>query len=137
MRHRLALLLALGPTACLAPPPRVFVFTYDGSDQGYAYAVSAANEWRSVCGAQTMVTRQLGGIPIHEVPASELPPGWGGVTIVDDGKPESVTVRVGAARVVYVHELGHAIGIHTHLDHGVMAQPPDADAVTGFECDAL
>lgn len=113
-------------------------FTFSGSEETYEKAVAAADEWAAVCGADVFVTRDPGGVPMHEVAiASGLRGETQGTTVTnDDG--EVLLVEIGATGAdidgAIRHEIGHALGVK-HRASGVMAAPHEPGArVTPADC---
>lgn len=121
--------------------PRPLVFTYEGDDAGLRAATLAAEEWGTTCGASIIVSRNPGGVPMREVDDKPLQMvGAAGATLSNpkDNRPIAIEFvrRAGPlTREVILHELGHALGIRNHSEHGVMSSPVEPGAhVTDIEC---
>ncbi len=125
-------------------------FSYTGSDEGYGQAAAAADAWNVACGAGISVERGGDGIPLEEVVAESLGPGTiehegseaAGQTKTLDGDVTRVRfLRSPRGEEVLMHELGHALGIVTHAQHGIMAhvsvRTPEDVRVTPYECGLL
>jgi hypothetical protein len=135
---------------CLAScAPQELRFSYVGSDDGFAQVTSAASAWRDACGSVVVIDRGGEGVPLEEVDAPSLgvEPGTAGTlaagatTINGDDVRSMRFVKGERGREIIMHELGHALGIHYHADHGIMARAAQRTAedvrVTANECGML
>ncbi len=140
VRLVLAVVLVVCTVGC-AQGSETVVLDWRGSEEGYAMALAAADEWVSMCGAAIVVGRDNGGAPVGEVAGSvDGVPGKRGNTESDsDNRPLSVEVESGdEEQEVLAHEFGHALGIVNHAPAGLMAaHVPHRAHVTLSECALL
>lgn len=98
-------------------------FRFEGDDESFEVARSAAQQWETVCGVSLPVSRSEGRIALRQVAELDRPTMAAVADRDADGNVTAIRFRKTALlEASLAHEFGHALGIKKHTPDGIMRQ---------------